>query len=348
MSISLPSAKYPREKRTEFFRQLVERVNAMPGVESAGLALMLPLGGSGYSIGRAFVPDGRPLVAEESANASYSLASPGYFRTMQIPLIAGRDFDGHDTANSPMVVVVNQTMATRYFGSPQAAIGKRLSIWRDEKFQREIVGVVGDAKLSTLETEAGTQMYVPQQQDADWSFLSLAVRTAGSDPAALVPAIRRELLAMDKDQPVYNVQTMDEVVAKSIGSRRVAMLLFSVFAGVALCLAALGIYGVMAYSVTQRTQEIGIRMALGAQTLDVLILVVGQGMVLTLIGVGLGLAGAFGLARTLASLLFGVSAEDPLTFIFVSALLIVVALLACYIPARRAARLNPTIALAAH
>jgi putative ABC transport system permease protein len=346
MSIALPSAKYPRDKRVEFFRQLVERLNTIPGVQSAGAALMLPLGGSGYSIGRAFISEGRPMTPEESANASYSLATPRYFQTMQIPLIAGRDFNDRDTPKSPMVVIVNQTMAQRCFGSAQNALGKKLTIWRDEKFPREVVGVVGDVKLSTIDADAGAQMYVPQQQDDDWNFLSLAVRSASADAAGLTPAIRREILAIDKDQPVYNVQTMEDVAAKSIGSHRVSVLLFSAFAGVALMLAAIGIYGVMAYSVTQRTQEIGIRMALGAQTFDVLKLVVKQGMSLTLVGIVVGLAGAFALARMLASLLFGVGTTDPMTFLGVSLLLSVVALLACYIPARRATKLNPTIALA--
>jgi putative ABC transport system permease protein len=210
---------------------------------------------------------------------------------------------------------------------------------------REIVGVVGDTKTGSLTGEGGMQVYVPHAQDAHWNFMGLVIRTAG-DPAAFAPTLRREVQALDKDQPVYNVRTMDDEVMNSLGTRRVSMQLFAVFAGAALLLAALGIYGVMAYSVTQRTQEIGIRMALGAQKSDVLGLVIRQGMTLTVIGVVVGLAGAFALTRLIANLLFGVAATDPFTFFAIPLLLLFVALVACYLPARRAARLDPIKALA--
>lgn len=345
MSLSLPYAKYStNQQRIAFFQQLIDRVKTLPAVESAGAALSVPLDGSGYAVGRAFIPEGRALAAEESLNASYSTATPDYFRTMQIPLVAGRGFSERDTEKSPMVVVINQTLAQHSFGSAAAAIGKRITIWRDEKFPREIVGIVGDTKPSTLEAASPAQIYVPQTQDANWGFMTLAVRANG-DPAAMTSAVRHEVLAIDKDQPIYNVQTMDDVVAKSVGSRRVSMLLFSVSAGVALLLAAVGIYGVIAFAVSQRTQEIGIRMALGAQAADVMKLVLSHGMALTLIGIGVGVIGAFALSRLLESLLFGVGASDPATFAGVSLLLMVVALAACFIPARRAARLNPVKAL---
>ena len=211
---------------------------------------------------------------------------------------------------------------------------------------REIVGVVGDTKTGSLTGERGAQIYVPHAQDSQWNFMGLAIRTAG-DPAAFATTLRREVQALDKDQPIYNVRTMDDVVANSLGTRRVSMQLFAVFAIAALLLAAIGIYGVMAYSVTQRTQEIGIRMALGAQAGDVLRMVVRQGMTLALIGIGVGLAGAFGLTRVLANLLFGVKATDPVTFVAISLLLTFVALLACYLPARRVSRVDPVIALRA-
>jgi putative ABC transport system permease protein len=274
----------------------------------------------------------------------FSSITGDYFRALQIPLVAGRFFEPRDNSDAPKVVIINETIAKRHFGSATQAIGKRLSIWRDEKFMREIVGVVGDTKTGSLTGEGGAQIYVPNAQTRE-NFMGLVIRTAG-DPAAFATTLRHDVQALDKDQPIYNVRTMDDVVANSLGTRRVSMQLFTVFGGAALLLAAIGIYGVMAYSVTQRTQEIGIRMALGAQKMDILRLVVRQGMALALIGVIAGLAGAFALTRMISNLLFGVGASDPVTFIAISLLLIFVSLIACYFPARRAARLNPTVALA--
>jgi putative ABC transport system permease protein len=344
-SIALPGAKYNEQQRPEFFRQLMERLQMAPGVQAAGGGVNLPLGASNYGIGRAFIPEGRPLTVDEAHDSSFSTITGDYFRALQIPLLAGRTFEMRDGPDAPKVVIVNESTAKRYFGSPSAAIGKRLIVWRDEKFLREIVGVVGDTKTGALDAESGAQLYVPHAQDAQWNFMGLVIRTAG-DPAAFATTLRREVQAIDKDQPIYSVRTMDDVVANSLGTRRVSMQLFAVFAGAALLLAAVGIYGVMAYSVTQRTQEIGIRMALGAQKSDVLGLVIRQGMTLSVIGVAVGLGGAFGLTRLLASLLFGVAATDPFTFFAIPVLLLFVALVACYLPARRAARLDPKIALA--
>jgi putative ABC transport system permease protein len=344
-SVALPGAKYKDQQRPEFFRQLIERLVASPGVQAVGGGINLPLSASNYNIGRAFIPEGRPLTVDESINGSFSTITGDYFRAFQIPLLAGRTFEIRDGPDAPKVVIINESAAKRYFGSPAGAIGKRLTIWRDEQFIREIVGVVGDTKTAALDAESGAQIYVPHAQDSGWNFMALVVRTA-SDPAAFAATLRREVQALDKDQPIYNVRTMDDVVANSLGTRRVSMQLFAVFAGAALLLAAIGIYGVMAYSVTQRTQEIGIRMALGAQKSDVLSLVIRQGMTLTIIGVVVGLLGAFALTRLIASLLFGVAATDPVTFVAIPLLLLFVALVACYLPARRAARLDPTIALA--
>jgi len=344
-SVALPGAKYKAEQRPEFFRQLLERLEAAPAVQAVGAGINLPLGASQYQIGRSFIPEGRPLAIDESINASFSTITGNYFRALQIPVVAGRIFEQRDNAETPKVVIINESAANRYFGSPAAALGKRLNIWRDEKFAREIVGVVGDTKADGLDAESGAQIYVPHAQDIEWNSMALVVRTSG-DPAAFATILRREVQALDKDQPVYNLRTMDDVVTKSVGTRRIAMQLFAVFAVTALLLAALGIYGVMAYSVTQRTQEIGIRMALGAQKSDVLGLVIRQGMALAAIGVMVGLAGAFALTRVIGNLLFGVTATDPATFFAIPLLLLLVALVACYLPAHRAARLDPTKALA--
>ena len=345
-SVGLPRAKYSEPaQRIEFFRQLEEHVAALPGVQAVGGAINLPLGASNYLIGRAFIPEGRSLTVEESVNASYSTIIGDYFRALQIPIQAGRGFSETDTDTAPKVAIINESLAKKYFGSANGALGKRLTVWRDEKFQREIVGVVGDTKVNTLEGANLPQIYVPHAQDSEWGFMAMVIRTAG-DAASLAPAVRREVLMLDKNQPIYNVRTMDEVVMNSIRTRRLSMLLFAAFAGAALLLAALGIYGVMAYSVTERVREIGIRMALGAQAGDVQRMIVRQGMTLTLVGVGVGLAGAIGLSRVLNSLLFGTNAIDPMTFAAISLLLGLVALVACYFPARGAARVDPNKALA--
>jgi putative ABC transport system permease protein len=351
-NLALQGPKYKDDQScVEFFRQLVERLEVVPSVQAAGGSVNLPLDPSGYAIGRGFIPEGRPPTVDEAKDAMFSTITGDYFRALQIPLLSGRTFESRDNADGPKVVIINETTAKRYFGSPTAAIGKRLSVWSafrgrrsDEKFMREIVGVVGDTKTGSLTDESGAQIYVPHAQDSQWNFMGLVIRTNG-DPAAFATTLRREVQALDKDQPIYNVRTMDDVVANSLGTRRVSMQLFAVFGIAALLLAAIGIYGVMAYSVAQRTQEIGIRMALGAQRSDVLRLVVRQGMTLAAIGVVAGLIGAFGLTRVMASLLFNVRSDDPTTYLAISLLLIVVAFLACYLPARRAAKLNPVIAL---
>src|SRR3954451_12513152 len=327
--LSLQGPKYKKDRQyVEFFRQLKERLEAEPGVQAVGGSVNLPLELTGYAIGRGFIPEGRPLTVEESKEAMFTTITGDYFRALQIPLLSGRIFEPGDNADGPKVVIVNETTAKRVFGSPAAAIGKRLSVWaafrgqkRDEEFVREIIGVVGDTKTDSLTGQGDMQIYVPHAQDAHWNFMGLVIRTAG-DPAAFARILRREVQALDKDQPIYNVHTYDDVVMNSLGTRRVSMQLFTVFGCAALLLAAVGIYGVMAYSVTQRTQEIGIRMALGAQKSDILQLVVRQGMTLTLIGVIAGLAGAFALTRVISNLLFGVGASDPVTFVAISFLLI--------------------------
>ncbi|MDX6304392.1 MAG: hypothetical protein QOI77_1361 [Blastocatellia bacterium] len=341
--VSLLADKYPQgEPRVQLLRQTLERLNAIPGVQSSGAILSLPLGGDTFNVWRGYIREGRPARPEEAGDAAYLVATPDYFRTLKIPVVGGRTFDDRDTEGNPKVVIVNETMA-RQLWPGESPIGKHITIWRDETFPREIVGVVGETKPS-LDAEPGQQMYVPFAQDSSWSGMSLVIRTT-SDPASTAAAARSEIRTVDKGIPVFNVRTLNDVLATSIASQRMSMLLLSAFAATALLLAMLGIYGVTAYYVTQRTQEIGIRMALGAQTGDVLKLVLRNGMALALIGIVVGLAGAFALTRLMSSLLFAVKPTDVMTFAAVSLSLLATALIACYLPARRATKVDPLVAL---
>jgi putative ABC transport system permease protein len=343
MRVSLLPAKYAQgEPRVQLLRQTLEHLNAIPGVQSSGAVLSLPLGGDTFNVWRAVIREGRPATPEESANAAYLVATPDYFGTLKIPLVSGRAFDDRDTEANQKVVIINEPMA-RQLWPGESPIGKRFTIWRDEKFPREIVGVVGETKPS-LDAEPGPQMYVPYAQDSSWASMSLVIRTTG-DPANTTAAARNEIRSLDKGIPVFNVRTMNDVLGTSIASQRMSMLLLSAFAAMALLLAMIGIYGVTAYYVTQRTQEIGIRMALGAQMSDVMKLVFRNGMALALIGVAVGLAGAFALTRLMTSLLFAVKPTDAMTFAIVSVCLLVTALIACYLPARRATKIDPLEAL---
>jgi putative ABC transport system permease protein len=303
----------------------------------------MPLGGDTFNVGRSYVREGRPLTPEESANATYLVITPDYFRTLRIPVSSGRAFTEQDNLGSPKVVIVNQTMAKQLWPG-QDPVGKRITIWRDEKFPREIVGVVGDTKAS-LDSEPDEQMYVPYAQDPTWGSLTMIMRTKSSDPPAVASIARNEIRSLDKTLPVYNVKSMGDVFATSVAPWRSSMLLISTFAVVALLLSMIGIYGITAYYVTQRTHEIGIRMALGATLRDVMQLVLKRGVILTLIGVGAGIAGALGLTRLISTMLFGVTPFDVVTFTAVSISLIVVAIVACYVPARRATKVDPLVAL---
>jgi putative ABC transport system permease protein len=270
------------------------------------------------------------------------MISSGYFRALGIPLLSGRGFSEQDGANAAPVVIINETLARRYWPDSDP-LGKRLRVGDEKRPWRTVVGVVGDVKQYGLDTPSTMQVYLPHQQSPSQQMV-LVVRTS-VEPQSLTAAVRNEIWAVDKDQPVYNIRTMEQLLSKSVAQRRFNMLLVGVFAAVALLLATIGLYGVISYSVAQRTHEIGIRMALGAETRDVLRLVLGQGMTLTLIGVAVGLGAAFALTRIMSSLLYGVSATDPATFGGVSVLLTVVALVACYIPARKATRVDPMVAL---
>ena len=340
--LALTPGKYAQgEPRAQVLQQLMQRVKATPGVQSAGAVLSLPLGGDTLNVGRSVIREGHPRTPEESISVQYLPIAGEYFKALQIPLKAGRVFGDQDTSQSPKVVIVNEKLA-RQLWPGEDPIGKRFSIWRDEDFMREVVGVVGDTK-QTLDKEAGVQMYVPYAQDT-WSSLSLVVRTAG-EPTAVASSVREAIRSVDKTLATYNLKTMDDVVSISAAPRRLPMMLLSAFAGVAMLLAMLGIYGVTSYYVTQRTHEIGVRMALGARMTQIMRLVLKQGMVLVLSGVAIGGAGAWGATRLLASLLYRVSVTDSVTFIGVAVLLLLVALIACYIPARRATKVDPMVAL---
>ena len=343
MRVTLPPGKYSDgEPRAQIYKQLVDAVKATPGVQSAGTVLSLPLGADTLNLFRAVIREGRPMTPDEQTDVQHLPVSPDYFQTLQIPLKAGRTFTDQDTSTSMKVVIVNEKLARELWPN-ENPIGRRFTIWRDEKFPREVVGVVGDTK-SSLDKEAENQMYVPYAQDATWGSETLVVRTTG-EPTALAGSVHEAIRSVEKGTANYNIKTMNDVVSTSAAPRRVPMLLLSVFAGVAMLLAMLGIYGVTSYYVTQRTHEIGVRMALGAQIVDVLKLVLQRAMVLALVGIGIGIAGAVAVTRYLTSLLFGVKPIDTLTFLAVAMVLAVVVFVACLVPARRAAKIDPLEAL---
>ena len=340
MQLSLPQTKYKEEhQQAAFTQQVLQRIGTLPGVNAAGAVAGLPL--SGNSASRYFAIEGRPeRPAGEGLNTNFNAISPNYFRALGIPLLQGRDFSERDVLGTPEVVIIDEAMARRFWPD-EDPMGQRLRI--SNQPWRTIIGIVGSVKHSGLDVEPTPEMYYPLLQDP-LPFMTLVVRTPG-DPQSLAAAVQREVRTVDKDQPVFGIKTMEEVVAESVSSRRLTMLLLGTFASLAVLLAAIGIYGVMSYTVAQRTHEIGIRMALGAQAGDVLRLIVGQGMILTAIGITVGLAASLALSRVLSSLLYGVSATDPLTFIAVSLLLAAVAFLAGYLPARKATRVDPMVAL---
>lgn len=339
LRVDLPRGKYDTaEKSSNFYQQLEQRLAGVPGIESVGLITELPL--SGQPNDTPFTVEGRPPVAPgEEFGTDFRRVNQKYFEAMRIPLLRGRNFTEQEVRDNAQVVVVSEALVNTAFPNEEP-LGKRLvTNLSDKPF--EIVGIVGDIRHRSLEFQPYAAMYMPTVQSGR---MNVVLRTQG-DPLSLVPAVRKEVQAIDRDQPIAAVRTMDEWVDRSTATPRYRTTLLGLFAGLAMILAATGIYGVMSYSVAQRTHEIGVRMALGARRGDVLRLVVSQGMLLVVVGLAIGLIAAFGLTRLMESLLFGVTAKDPITFVIVAGLLAAVAFIACYIPARRATKVNPLTAL---
>ena len=350
MDVSLSGEKYiQRPQRAEFYRQVLERVQTLPGAEAVGVTSNLPLGGT--NLARSFTLEDFPVAdPADTPSVNYRVVSPDYFRALGITLLRGREFGMQDVADAPGVVMINESMMRKYWGD-QDPLGRRLKIGPPSSTRPwlTIVGVVRDVKPAGLEDEPNAEVYLPYPQNPV-SDMTLVVRSSG-DPARLHAAVRSEALAIDKGQPVYNVRTMQQVMSDSLPTQKLSVMLVGVFGVIALLLVVMGVYGVMSYSVEQRKHEIGIRMALGAGSGNVLKMVLRQGMLLIIIGLVIGIALAFGAARLLISsllgtnLLFGVSATDPTTFIFVMVVLVIAGLMAIYFPAWRATKVEPMEAL---
>jgi putative ABC transport system permease protein len=340
--VGLPRAQYAQpEQWIAFYQQSLARMNALPGAQEAAVAVPLPLSDSYINL--AFQVAGRPPHSkDDSPTADFVAISPNYFHVMQVPLLRGREFSDADSESGPKVCVISSSLAQQLFPT-ESPLGRRIVIGYPTDASREIVGIVGDVKDTELSARQAAQIYVPFVQNPFWAA-DIAVRTQGN-PSALAGALREQIRAIDSALPVAEVRPMSEVIGSSIAQPRFRTALLSLFGAAALLLAAIGIYGVLAYTVAQQTREIGIRMALGANPARVLRLVLARGLRLAGAGTVIGLLAALLLTRLLGSLLFDVSASDPLTFAAVTGLLLAVALLACYVPARRAMRVDPMVAL---
>jgi putative ABC transport system permease protein len=337
----LPRSKYKEPvAQWNFHRQVVERIQQVPGVESASLIRGLPFSGNGGTEG-IILPDREPPPKGQEPEVLFNTAMSNYFETIGIPLIKGRLFGNEDQINTPRVVIINQTMARKFWPN-QDPLGKQVKFVEDEGIAT-VVGVVGDAKQYWLEEEPRSQMYGAYSQQPG-IFATAVIRTT-VEPLSLSEPVRQAVWRIDSDQPMWKMRTVEFLVNRSVADRKFLLALMGIFATLALVLTIIGLYGVISYLVNQRTQEIGIRMALGAQMRDILSMVLKQGMVLVITGVALGLAAAWLLTRLMARLLYQVSATDPLTFAAIAIMLIAVALLACYFPARRASRVDPLVAL---
>ena len=340
LSVDLPKQGYTTEQSLEFYRQMIERAGSLPGVRSAAWASVPPVNAGGSRATLAI--EGYTPQPDEDMEFNFLTIGPGYFQTLGFPIVRGREFNEQDKIGSPGGFIINETMARRYFPD-EDPVGKRLSMSGPEGPFLDIVGVVADSKYRSMREAPRPSYYIPVSR-LNFMRMVLHVRTDG-DPRTLIAAIRNEMRALDKDLPIYNIKTLSDQLDQALAEERLATTLSTLFALLALVLAAIGIYGVMAYSVGRRTREIGIRMALGAQKSDVLSLVLRESLVLVLIGVAIGLGATFYVMRSMESLLYGVSATDPITLVVISLLLVSVALAAAYLPARRAAKIDPMTAL---
>jgi putative ABC transport system permease protein len=330
---------FPAQNKYAFAQQVMERVAAMPGVASVALMSDQQLGGLNFSFNR----EGQPLPNGD-VSVAYSAVSPNYLSTLKTPLHGGRAFDERDLPNAPQVALINQTMARQYFAG-ENPLGQKLVIaYLGQRHTHEIVGIVGDVKQEEPTKPTKPEILVPFAQ-LPWFSGSLLVRSLNPDPLMIKNAVQQAIWSVNPALPESKAEALTQRLAGQVAEPRLYALLLSLFAGIALLLAAVGIYSVIAYSVAQRTPEFGIRMALGAQRGDVLKLVIKQGLKLALLGIGSGLASALALTRLLKNLLFNVSATDPWTFVGLAILLLLVALLACYLPARRATKIDPLLAL---
>jgi putative ABC transport system permease protein len=342
--IPLVNYKYSQAQSPAFYTTVLERIRAISGVRAAGMANNLPFTGFHTSVDFP-LPAGTPVPPGGVFYVATRSVSPGYFRALGIPLKEGRDFTANDDQrNAPCVRIVNETLA-RLFWRGEDPVGKQLPGTCPKNAPALIVGLVADSKQDSMDSQVLPEVYHPYAQFPFASFLVTFVVRTSSNPTDVAAAVRRAVWEVDHDQPVVQVRTMENVISESMWRQRVSASLLGAFAGIALVLAAVGIYGVFSYSVSQRIHEIGIRMALGASRGDILRMVVGQGLLLTGLGLAAGVVAGLSLTHLLGSLLFGVRPRDPLTFIGLSVLLAVVALLACYFPARRATRVDPMVAL---
>ncbi len=349
MQFNLPETKYAKEQRVLYFDRALEKISAIPGVTSVGAITSIPLTDATRIELRYRIVGRVPATEDEQLRARINLVSPGIFSTLGVPLVDGRNFDSSDNAEAAPVVIVGQRMAKTFFENSARAIGQRVIIPRVGPQERTIVGVVGDVNFERLTDDDNKEVppemaiYLPIASFPQ-GFTGVAAKTS-VPPESLAPAVRKAVLEIDPNQPTFELMSLERIVGDKMAQSRLNALLLTIFAGVALLLAAVGIYGVLSYSITQRRHEIGIRLALGAQTSDILKMVFRQAALLTLVGLSVGLIAAYALTRIMESMLFAVGARDTTIFIVIPLILVLVALISSFIPARRATRVDPMVAL---